>query len=68
MPGDRVAERPRHPATTTARPEEQGLAACEQGPHRVVFTVAKFRPPGPASTVPTSRLLPGFPGSASCAY
>lgn len=28
-------------------PGEQGLAACEQSPHQVVFTVAKFRPPGP---------------------
>lgn len=28
-------------------PGEQGLAACEQGLHQVVFTVAKFRPPGP---------------------
>lgn len=28
-------------------PGEQGLAACEQGLHQVMFTVAKFRPPGP---------------------
>lgn len=28
-------------------PGEQGLAACEQSPQQVVFTVAKFRPPGP---------------------
>nr|XP_012645843.1 uncharacterized protein LOC105885479 [Microcebus murinus] len=68
-PGDRAAERPPSPC---AWPEEQGLAACEQGPRQIMFTVAKFRPPGPhllgpcrlvpAATACPAVLLPGLPG------
>lgn len=51
-------------------PEEQGLAACEQGPQQVVFTVAKFRSPGPhllrLCCPPCSASF--SLGSASCAY
>lgn len=67
--GDREARR-------DSWPEEQGLAACEQGPQQVVFTVAKFRPLDPISS---GRSCPScsasWPawlclslGSASCAY
>ncbi|XP_040592686.1 uncharacterized protein LOC121136389 [Mesocricetus auratus] len=52
------------------RPEEQGLAACEQGPQQVVFTVAKFRSPGPhllrRRCPPCSASF--SLGFASCAY
>lgn len=49
-------------------PEEQGLAACEQDPHQVVFTVAKFRPPGSHLLGACRCPLPGSLGSAPRAY
>lgn len=53
----------REAPTTCVWPGEQGLAACEQGPHRVMFTVAKFRPPAPASSAlrPASRRATAAP-------
>lgn len=58
--GDREAHRDNWP-------EEQGLAACEQGPQQVVFTVAKFRPLDPISQAAAAHpaLLPGQHGCAS---
>lgn len=41
-----------------AWPGEQGLAACEQSPQQVVFTVAKFRPPGPRLLWPCRPPVP----------